>query len=567
MANSIIGSALVDFYNKLVNRGAAIVRPRTRTSTKSDEHFLKLSDFQLYTTLLSGLMPDPDEVLLKAGLTPSAYYQLMTDSHVAGSVMQRKSRVKRMNLVIQPSDANDSKAVAAAELVQQQFDKIERIPEIISEILDAPLYGATYLELFWNRLPISTDKPNGEIVLLNAMAKPFEWFVWDEYGNLKAKDFDAATAYLVRDLPVNKFIAAVNEGSYRNPYGERAFKRAFWPFMFKKGGLRFWTEFIEKYGMPYLHGKLDSKASDDDLATLHNDLVAMVRNSIVVSRSDSSAAEINVVEAGGKGASSDAYKAYKNAMNIEISKAILGETLTIENSETGSQAATDTHLTVLESIQDDDRRLVERTLKKIARLIVTLNLGEQTPEPKISLIDPKEISDKVAARDAILAEKLGVKFSKQYISETYRIQEDRFEIVVPQVMPLDNNASGEDKDEDEVKGAAKGTNASKAAETASGDNQEKKPNFEEQNFSESFTIQDGLDKYIDGVVGRLNFLSKPLQDEISTILKTSKDYDECLSRIATLSTAMDSQQFTRVFTDALDVAYYLGEMASKKGAI
>lgn len=574
-------SALYNFWKGLQGRvlSALSTANNPRESISASQHFLRMEDMELFEVFLDRLLPDPDEVLKKAGLTAREYYQLMTDAHVAGSVMQRKSRVKRMNIVYQSGDIDDPKANAALELCERQLYRIERLPEVVNEILDAPLYGATYLELFWSRLPMSTESPNGEIVLQNIMAKPFQWFVYDVDGNLKAKTIDS-TLFGTRDLPPNKFVACVKDGSYRNPYGERAFKRCFWSYQFKKGGLRFWTEFLEKYGMPFLYGKMNSKATDEDLTKFHNDLANMVRNGIVATRTEGGE-EITTIEAGGKASSSDAYKAYKNAMNIEISKAILGETLTIENSETGSQAATETHLTVLESIQDEDKVMVERTLKKIARLLTNLNFGVDVPCPEIKLIDPKELSVNQASRDAILTEKLGVRFTKPYVARVYKLPDDEFEIKEPSFAAGGFGGglpAGEGADADAYAGGRKDAGAAGRPAAAKGDGGAgRKPTAEQEKDggaaggatsfgeggAESFTVQKSVDAFVDGSVDRMEYLTKPLAARIKEILKTSETYEEMTVRLATISGEIDSKTFARMFSDSLDIAYYIGENAVK----
>ncbi len=514
---------------------------RTSVSKRPSDHFLTHKDFALIT-FLNNLLPDPDLVLQKAGLTSDVYYELMTDSHVGGSVMQRKSRVKRMELVFLSGEPKNAKADAALDLVQRQIEEIQRIPEVVNEILDAPLYGATYLEMFWNRLPITSDRPNGEIVLTDIMAKPFEWFVYDIDNVLKVKDKNVAFGYSTRDIPPNKVLPVVKDQTYKNPYGERAFKRAFWPYQFKKGGVRFWTEFLEKYGMPFLFGKLDAKKSDEDLNQFYNDLVDMVRNGVVVSRSDTKE-EIDVVESKSRGSSSDTYKAYKNAMNIEISKAILGETLTIENSESGSQAATETHLEVLEAIQDEDRAMTERTFDRIARLLTDLNFGKDVKSPYCRLIDPKELSLKQAERDATLADKIGVKFNKAYISDTYKIDEDYFEMGEPAPKGTNPPKSTKKTPEPTAKPAKDGTESIE----------------EEDEFAERFPIQDGVDRFIDGSLERLEGVDDALQAELKEIVKTSKDYAELISRLSSLKDKIDSRYFSPIFSQVLDIAYVVGE--------
>jgi phage gp29-like protein len=342
-------------------------------------------DFPELALTFYNYFPDPDQVLLKLGQNSGVYREMLVDSHIGGSLLQRKSKTKQRSIVFLPGDETPQ-AEAARVLCESQIMAIPRLRNVVSEILNAPFFGASYLELYFDRLPPEGDKrPAGEIVLKDIKEKPFEWFAYDKDGTLGIKDQLSAT-FTIRPLPSWKFVAVIYDGSYANPYGDRVCKRVYWPWIFKKGGFRFWAEFIEKYGMPFLFGKLPPKASDEDVASFHEDLYNMVRNGVVVARTEPDGTKIDVIETTGRASSADAYLRYKNALNIEISKAILGETLTIENSETGSQAATEIHKEMLKDIQDEDRVLVEWALSEIARRITSYNFPPEVPSPFPSVV-------------------------------------------------------------------------------------------------------------------------------------------------------------------------------------
>jgi hypothetical protein len=327
---------------------------------------------------------------------------------------------------------------------------------------------------------------------------------------------------------------------------------------------------------------MNSKASDTDLTNFHNDLAGMIRNGVVVTRSEGDET-IDVIEASGKSSSSDVYKAYKNAMNLEISKAILGETLTIENSESGSQAATETHLKVLDSIQDEDRAMVERTLGKIGRIITDLNLGVEVSAPVMSLIDQKELNKDLAERDGLLAEKIGVRFTEEYIARAYRLKEDDFEIKEPtapgglgQGFPAGDGDEEGDRPEGSPRGAgrsqgAAGRQGAGEADDRDGAAQGRRASFQDkggaQEFGEAFTLQKGIDKFIDGSIERMSYLSDDLKAKISEILKTSETYEEMTVRLATLNNVIDASTFAKMFSDSLNIAYYVGDDGVRKGLI
>ena len=552
-----MASALYDFWKSLQaalkkgeDPGFGTDRGRTR---RRSGHFADVRDFSNLVNTFLGIMPDPDEVIKKAGLNSGVYRDILTDAHAAGSVMQRKSRVKRMKLVILAGDPDDAKSVQARDMFEEQIGDIDRMPNVLNEILDAPFFGATYLEMFWSRNPITRKVPNGEIVLTDIMSKPFEWFAWDLDGNLRIKE-NMLTPLRTKPIPENKIYAVVKDGTYINPYGDRTAKRAYWPFLFKKGGFRFWTEFLEKFGQPFLFGKPDPSKNQDEVDEFFNALVDMVRNGVVVSQTGSQKDEINVVESKGKAGSTDAHKTYKNAMNIEISKAILGETLTIENSETGSQAATETHLTVLESIQDEDAQMAANAYTGIGKTVTRLNFGPEVKAPLVLLVDMEKINDKKAERDSNLVKDVGVRFKKSYISKSYNIPEDEFELKDEPVEPPEDTPPAPKVPD----GTAKQPEDEPASTGAPDDPDDGGASFAEQ---ERFAMQKALDSYIEDSLSRYERLTAPLREKISDIIKLSKDFGEFTVRMAELKDQIDNGLFSRVFQEALGVAEIAGSWA------
>ena len=182
---------------------------------------------------LANILPDPDIVLRKQGKDVRVYKELLCDPHVFACVQSRKSGVLSLEWEINRGLDKDEKAEAIENLLKQ-LD----IHKLISDILDATQFGFQPLEIMWKR-----DK-SGYILPEKIVAKPPEWFCFDDNNTLK---FRTKENYYGEELPNKKFLLAQNNPSYNNPYGERTLSRVFWPVTFKKGGLKFWVVFTEKY--------------------------------------------------------------------------------------------------------------------------------------------------------------------------------------------------------------------------------------------------------------------------------------------------------------------------------
>ena len=367
---------------------------------------------------LANILPDPDIVLRKQGKDVRVYKELLCDPHVFACVQSRKSGVLSLEWEINRGLDKDEKAKAIENLLKQL-----NIHKLISDILDTTQFGFQPLEIIWKR-----DK-SGYILPEKIVAKPPEWFCFDDNNTLK---FRTKENYYGEELPNKKFLLAQNNPSYNNPYGERTLSRVFWPVTFKKGGLKFWVIFTEKYGMPHLIGKHPRGATKEETNTLADMLEEMVQDAIAVIPDDSS---VEIQEAN-KSSSAAIYEQLIDKMNAEISKAILGQTLTTEIGSTGSYAASNTHFAIRQDIIDADKKLVESVINQLIRWIYEINFST-ADIPVFEMYAPEDVDLTLAQRDKILSD-TGVKFTKEYFIKNYGLEDEDFDIredILPTATP------------------------------------------------------------------------------------------------------------------------------------
>ena len=158
--------------------------------------------------------------------------------------------------------------------------------------------------------------------------------------------------------------------------------------------MKFWVVFTEKYGMPHLIGKHPRGATKEETNTLADMLEDMVQDAIAVIPDDSS---VEIQEAN-KSSSAEIYEKLIDKMNAEISKAILGQTLTTEIGSTGSYAAANTHMAVRQDIVDSDKKLVESVINQLIQWIYEINYSREDV-PKFELFEPEDVDLTLAQRD------------------------------------------------------------------------------------------------------------------------------------------------------------------------
>lgn len=345
-------------------------------------------------------LPNPDPVLRRMGRNISAYREMLSDSHVSGCVRRRKAAVKSLEWRITPT-GNEQ----VDEVLNTLFESLP-LANIISQVLDASLFGYQALEVIWAN--------DGKYWLPQLIeGKPQEWFVFDENNQLMLRTKDH---YFGERLPEKKFLLATQQADYMNPYGQADLSKCFWAATFKKGGLKYWFEFTEKYGSPWLIGKHPRQAQIHEIDALLDSLENMLGTAVAAIPDDSS---ISVEESGGKGASAQNYDDFLKYCKSEIAIALLGQNQTTEAE--ANRASATAGLEVTEDIRNDDASIVESVFNQLLNWICELNFSvEQLP--KFELYEQEQIDLVQVERDSKLAA-LGVKFTEQYVKRTYNFEE------------------------------------------------------------------------------------------------------------------------------------------------
>ena len=470
-------------------------------------------------------LPDPDPILRKQGNDIEVYRELIYDPHVSACVQSRKNGVLSMQWSI---DRKEKKKSKQGGLVEEIFKDID-VYTIVAEILNTPYYGFQPLEIIWK-------KQGKYIIPANIIAKPPEWFTFKEEDNSLL--FKSREKYDGEAVPDKKFLVPKHDATYNNPYGRRIMSSVLWPATFKKGGLKFWVIFAEKYGMPTIWAKIPRGTDNTDINKLEISLENAVQDAILVTPDDTS---VEFLNADGKSANAQVYHELIQACNTEISKAILGQTLTTEQGKVGSQALGKVHADVRGDFLNTDKRLVENTFKQLISWICELNFNDGI-EPVFSLWTEEDVDKALAERDEILS-RTGVKFSKQYYVKNYGFEEEDFEITDPAAYQRDSE--GVDNDIGEIlAGALKPGPSKQFAE------QEKKPPFIDQrkidNLSDSLT-PGALQRQMDGVM-------TPIFD----MIRTGADYNDIQNKLAALYPDMDIDQIQQSLAKMIFVSDLMG---------
>ena len=358
----------------------------------NEELLRQIADQSSDPNFILGLsqLPNPDEVLRKAGLTHKAYDQVLTDPHVISKVIDRRAGLLRREWEVEQGGDSDAEK-RAADLCRKALADMENHEEHPLEnglgcLQEAALRGYRALEVAWKYdgewLPaFLRDIPNRRLIHSGR-----EW---------RLLTIDNPTFGIA--LPARKILLATHMAHTDNPYGEALLSRCYWPYLFKHNGMKWWVTLCEKHGLPWIIGRLGGNTEEPQRQDLLNKLVALVTDAVSVVPKD---AEIDFK--GLEGANADVHAALIAVCNADISKVIVGQTLSTElDQKGGSRAAADTHSELRGEIVEADGKLVARVMNRLFAWITELNLGPAVVSPTFKWVDedlpPREWS-LIAAR-------------------------------------------------------------------------------------------------------------------------------------------------------------------------
>jgi len=352
------------------------------------------------------MLPNPDNIVRTKG-GYDTLRRLRNDPHLSSTIQSRKSGLLSMDWHLKAYGANKK----ITDEIESMLDSIA-LYDFMRDILEAPLFGFQPIEIIW-------EEKSGKYLPSKLIAKPQEWFYFDSTGKIKLRNSnDIAGA----DIPENKFIIVRHEPTYLNPYGNSLLSKCYWSVTFKNAALRFWVNFMERYGMPLLLGQYTRGATSDEARRLADELSNMSEDSVIVTPSD-----INIeMKEPMRFSSNSLYKDLIKHSNDEISKAILSETLTTEM-QGGSYAASKIHYKVRREVVLTDKNLVEWAVNQLIKAYVEVNFkGEIAPIFGIILKESEQ--SEIIKRDEVLAKYCGVKFTKEYFISRYGFSPEEIDI-------------------------------------------------------------------------------------------------------------------------------------------
>ncbi len=383
----------------------------------------------------AGLTPERFTLILREAEfgDPFLYLELAEemeekDLHYLAVLSTRKEAVAQLDVVVSPASTS-AEDLRAADMVRAMLTGgALGIESAMFDMLDALGKGFSATEIIW-------DTDNREWFPRRLRWRDPRWFVFDwisgeellvrstrvdgapipseaETSAPRGAHLERSTLYgalrgdrigiqpLSEPLAPYKFIVHFARAKAGLPIRGGLARAAGWAYLFKNYVLKDWVTFAEVFGQPLRVGKYGPGATEQDKETLLRavanigaDAAAIIPESMLIEFTEAR-----------QGGSSEMYLSFCSYLDAQVSKAVLGQTLTTEMAGgAGSRAAAEVHDAVRRDILASDARRLAATLNRdLVRPIVDLNLGPQPRYPKVTLglpdpTDMKAFADIVAA--------------------------------------------------------------------------------------------------------------------------------------------------------------------------
>jgi phage gp29-like protein len=373
-----------------------------------------------------GLTPERLSAILRQAENgdPFLYLELAEemeekDLHYLAVLATRKQTAGGLQLAVRAASA-EKDDVRIAELVRELLlGGTLNLTEALFDVLDAIGKGFSATEIIWDTsgrewMPVRLvwrdprwflfDWTSGEQLLVrtpmeDTFSRPSSELDGDLHLESRAANMHniagarpwEGSQPMTAALEPFKFIVHFSKAKSGLPIRGGIARAAGWSYLFKNYILKDWVRFAEVFGQPLRLGKYGPGATEADkqsllsaVANIGTDAAAIIPDSML----------IEFTEARQHG-SAELYERFCEYLDRQVSKAVLGQTLTTDLPRgAGSRAAAQVHDEVRSDIlAADARRLSETLTRDLVKPIVDLNIGPQKRYPRLELILPKEQTD------------------------------------------------------------------------------------------------------------------------------------------------------------------------------
>ncbi|OBY90706.1 hypothetical protein A6723_020985 [Pseudomonas sp. AU11447] len=446
------------------------------------------------------------------------------DPHYAAVLGTRKRAVSGLSIAVEPA-SSDPRAEEIADAVRQLVDA-PQFGDMLDDLLDAVGKGYSVVEPLW-------EYRREKLWPKAYKHRDPRWFQFDrETGErLQLLQLDGSLA----ELPPDRLLIHTPRLKSGLPIRGGVARLVAVAFMCKAFGQKDWMRFAELYGIPLRIGRYGPGAKPDDIAVLRRAVAQLAADAAAV-MPDGMKIEFQEIANAAGGA--DLFEKLAEWLDKQISKAVLGQTMTTDDGSSQSQA--NVHNEVRKDILKADAKQLAATVNRdLVRVFVDLNFGAQEEYPRVVLqvTEPEDLK--------VLADALG-----PFIDRGLRVDSaailDKFGLAAPEkgaevLRPINDQLMSQALNHEQTC-SCRGCSRERLALNA-------------QQLQ-----RDELDQLADDDLSDWVPLMRPVLDPIQALADKAKDFDEFKAGLAGLLDEMDPAELIEALASASFKARALGDV-------
>lgn len=410
---------------------AALAEPQTARVGPLVREFAEHPARGLTPARLHGIMVAAEQGDITAQLD-LADDMVERDAHLYAELAKRRGAVASQAWSVQPPPGASAAEKKTTEQVAYWLATLDchadgmqgGLELAISVMTDAILKGFSPIEMVWS---LQSDGSGAKVQLPTLTQQPQRWFTASaDQRRLLLRSWNESTPgtdYLptVMGVELLPYAWLMHVHPARSGYVSRmSLARVLaWPYLFKNFAVRDLAEFLEIYGLPLRVGKYPAGAGAEEKRRLLQAVVQIGHNAAGIIP-QGMAIDFQAAAAG----TEVPFVAMWDHMDAAISKAILGQTLTADQGQRGSQALGNVHNQVRMDIRDADTRLLEATLnRQLIQPLVALNVPgadlRRLPRLRLDTGDAEDLAEYAKALPELV--KIGMPIGVAWAQDKLRI--------------------------------------------------------------------------------------------------------------------------------------------------
>ena len=375
-----MNGAIYDAYGRPVRKNAlrrevaaptfAGVRSRWRDETIADG---------LTPDRLRGILSELDDALsaesMRDFLTLAEEIEDGRYPHYQSVLGTRKRAVSGIEIMVEPA-SDSAEDIEIADAVRGLFAE-DMGPSLLEDMLDALGKGWSAVEILW------------ETSERQWSPRMFKWrdprhFVWDWQTG---EDLLLLTDEHPMGAPLDpwKWICHKPRLKSGRPFRGGLARVGAWGYLINAYAVTDWARFVEVFGMPIRLGKYNPMTTEEkDIQTL---LSALQNLGTDAAAAVPDTMPIEFLDGARGGEGNEVFERLADWMNRQVSKAVIGQTMTTEDGSSRAQAQV--HDQVRQDLRQSDARQAAGTIQRdVVVPFVDLNWGSRDHYPRVRIPVP-----------------------------------------------------------------------------------------------------------------------------------------------------------------------------------